>query len=169
MSEIDPVPNTVPDSIIEENVVLPEAESSENRIILSPQPGPSGLQQKQIQGKNSEISRDFPLLVQLDLSSDESEEDEDIQVVKISRKNSPNSTKKSKKRSIEEVDLTSENDVVSVTFDKRVLSNSIFTRDISRENSNDAQPKVSLRKKKSHFRRIKTHFFTFSKVPKHTF
>ena len=51
VSEISPVPNTVPDSIIEENVVLPEAESSENRI-LSPQPGPSGLQQKQ-QGKNS--------------------------------------------------------------------------------------------------------------------
>ena len=95
----------------------------------------------------SEISQDFPLLVQLDLSSDDSEDDEDIQVVKISRNKNSQNNQKSKKRSIEEVDLTSENDVVSVTFDNRVLSNSIFTRDITRENSNDAtksaQPKVS--------------------------
>ena len=131
VSELHPVSNTVPDSIIDENVV---PEPSENRI-LSPQPGPSGLQQR----------KDFPL--QLDLSSDSEDDDiqvvqEDIQVVKISRnknspKNNPNSTS-SKKRSIEEVDLTSENDGVSVTFDNRVLSKSIFTRDISRENSNDA-------------------------------
>ena len=140
VSELHPVSNTVPDSIIDENAV---PEQSENRI-LSPQPGPSGLQQQQ--QKNSEIiSRDFP--IQLDLSSD-SEEDDDIQVVKISRKNGAKD-KNSKKRSIEEVDLTAENDAVSVTFDNRVLSNSIFTRDISRENSNDstsaavAQPPAS--------------------------
>ena len=130
VSELHPVSNTVPDSIIDENAV---PEPSENRI-LSPQPGPSGLQQR----------KDFPL--QLDLSSDSGDDDiqvvqEDIQVVKISRnKNSPknNPNTSSKKRSIEEVDLTSENDGVSVTFDNRVLSKSIFTRDISRENSNDA-------------------------------
>ena len=128
VSEISPVSNTVPDSIIDEE--------SEN-IILSPQPGPSGLQQQQ---KNSEIiSRDFP--IQLDLSSD-SEEDDDIQVVKISRKNGAKDNN-SKKRSIEEVDLTAENDVVSLTFDNRVLSNSIFTRDISQENSNDSTSAVA--------------------------
>ena len=135
VSELHPVSNTVPDSIIDENVV---PEPSENRI-LSPQPGPSGLQQR----------KDFPL--QLDLSSDSGDDDiqvvqEDIQVVKISRnKNSPknNPNTSSKKRSIEEVDLTSENDGVSVTFDNRVLSKSIFTRDISRENSNDSTSAVA--------------------------
>ena len=140
VSELHPVPNTVPDSIIEENVV---PEPSENRI-LSPQPGPSGLQQR----------KDFPL--QLDLSSDSGDDDiqvvqEDIQVVKISRnKNSPknNPNTSSKKRSIEEVDLTSENDGVSVTFDNRVLSKSIFTRDISRENSNDATQLQNLKNSK---------------------
>ena len=140
VSELHPVSNTVPDSIIDENAV---PEQSENRI-LSPQPGPSGLQQR----------KDFPL--QLDLSSDSEDDDiqvvqEDIQVVKISRnKNSPknNPNTSSKKRSIEEVDLTSENDGVSLTFDNRVLSKSIFTRDISRENSNDAMQLQNLKNSK---------------------